>query len=214
MNSRKISHLWLSFWLEVTKQHEPDHSPTFHLRKQCLLALRSKLGLCIHSADIKGLYRCRSCFGFLIYKTSNNYIANIFIVLIFVASDPMYMSKKMLEKFRQFCYFQEEVNPNTYVIEHWLVGAAITQYWHAFCFWFRKVTTVFPSICCSSLLASSHPMPCSLCYFMNASLACSFLRFICMRAWASWWQPFLGYILIEILMQELLRWITQKWSET
>lgn len=32
----------------------------------------------------------------------------------------------MLEKFKQFCYFQEEVNPNTYFIEHCLVGAAIT----------------------------------------------------------------------------------------
>ena len=68
----------------------------------------------------------KSCFGFLTYKALNNYIAHIWFVLIFVASDHMYRNKKMLEKGRQFCDFQGEVNPNTYFTERCLVGAAIT----------------------------------------------------------------------------------------
>lgn len=55
----------------------------------------------------------KSCFDFLTYQTLNSYIACILFVLIFVASDHMYMNKKMPGKGRQFHDFQGEVNPNT-----------------------------------------------------------------------------------------------------
>jgi len=55
----KFSDWWLGFRLEVAKQRQPGLSPAFLLGKQCLLALKSKLGLCIHSVDIKGMHGCK-----------------------------------------------------------------------------------------------------------------------------------------------------------
>lgn len=152
----------------------------------------------------------KSCFGFLTYKTLNNYIARILFVLIFVASDHMYRNKKVLEKGRQFCDFQGEVNPNTYFLEHCLVGAAITlpNIGMHFVSDSAKQQLYFPSFVVLHYLPP--PIRSLRSSVMDASLACSVLRFIYTWAWASQWQGLLGYVLIEILMQEWLRWITLK----